>query len=65
MNLRLSDFSLIKKIIYMSENVLSQNIVDSEYFRVRRDKNNTLRKKKKRERDSTLDWNIILVLITS
>ena len=55
LNLRLSDFSLIKKINYMSENVLSQNKVDSEYFRVRRDKNNTLRKKKKK-RERFYSW---------
>ena len=43
LNLRLTHSSLIMKIIYMNENVLSPSIADSKHFGVRRDKSNTLR----------------------
>ena len=46
LNLRLTYSSLIMKIIYINENILSPSIADSEHFGVRRDKSNTLRIKR-------------------
>lgn len=42
LNPRFTDYSLIKKIMYMREKALPPNIVVCEHLRVKRNKDNTL-----------------------